>query len=466
MAKTNTASNPLAGFGFDGDSEDFFGITSEKLESQTSKTIKEVKKSPAELENEEDDDLGDSTNFDDAKPKKKSKGSDEEEDDLDPENMEFFTDKPAPPKKKSVKAQDDEEEEEEVTPKKTPKKGGKKKDEEEEEEPDPDDDDEDAPVVKKKKPAKTDEQEEEEDEEQIEKDKEFCSTLALELKEKGILEHIEIKKGTKLTEDQFFELQAMEVDERFQEALEGYAKDLDQDGKDFLKFKKDGGRTSDFVAVYVTGTLGLDKFDSSKPEQVDAVINHYLTKYEKVTGEDLEDRKEFIKDKGQEKIKAEAWYDKIKTAEDKNKDALMKAQEKASKQREIDARDFEDDFSKVLDKTEAVGMFPIGKAERKELNSYINRATVKVGPNRYVPPVNAELSRILRAETEKDKQDLIILAKLLKNNFKIDDELITEIETKVVKRTKSKLQEAKKGVKPSSSGSYTKRSMADYFEEG
>ena len=54
------------------------------------------------------------------------------------------------------------------------------------------------------------------------------------------------------------------------------------------------------------------------------------------------------------------------------------------------------------------------------------------------------------------------MANLIKSDFDVKD-LIEETKTKVVKEAKSKLQQAKTGVKPSTSGGYTKKSISDYF---
>ena len=472
MAKSNSASNSLAEFGFDTEPDEFFGVKTESSDSQTSKTIKEVKKTPAQLDEEEDDGT-ETTNFDEETKKKgKSKTAsgvtdNEDEDDLNPDNQEWFATPKKPSKTKKEEDEEEEPEETEVEVKSKAKKGSTKKEDEEEDE----NDNEENITVAKKKPAntKSEENEAEEDEDKKAVDEiEFYTTLAGELKEKGVLGSVTIKKGEKITEEKFFELQSAELEARLDESLEAFVKTLhdDPDAKDFIKFKKDGGKTADFIATYVSGALSLDKLDTEKPSDIRTVLSHYLTKYEKVSPEELEERLDYYKDKGQEKVKAELWFGKIKAAESKEKAALLKITETAKNDKEQEAREFVEEFTKVLEKTESVGVFPISKAERKEINTYINKATVKIGANRYVPPINAELSRILGGETEKDKKDLIILAKLLKNNFKIDDDLITEVETKVVKKAKSKLQEAKKGVKPSSSGSYTKRSMVDYFEEG
>jgi hypothetical protein len=348
---------------------------------------------------------------------------------------------------------DDEEDDDEPTffgeeKDKTPKKDTKKKDDDEEEDLSETEmvDDKD----KKKDPPKGDDE-----------DDDFYSTLASELKEKGIFQNVELKEGEKLTEEKFFELQDAEVEARVQDTFDAFFEQLDEDGKKFLKFKKDGGDTADFLATYQT-QVDFEALDLENPEHVTTALRLYLTNVEKLEGEDLTDRLAWLKEGGKEKTYAAKYVNDAKKAGEKQREALLKAQEKLNNDREESRKKFNESLVETAAKTEQVGDFVITKAEQKELGTYLTKPTVKVGKNKYIPAFQAEMAEIFKAETPEAKQKLILVAKLVKTNFDVTD-LKTRKKTEVIKNTESKLKEAKAGVKTKSSGGGDKRSLEDYF---
>lgn len=444
MATTEKAVglSPLSNFDFNDDVE-FFG---QKIEKTEDNIIKEVK-------------LKNITTEEGAKKKeevteiKEIKGEDGEDD----EDMEFFPDvekesstklKTKPTKKQDVEEEteeDDDTESEKIVPKK--KSYINKKEEVEDESTD-----------KENKGSKeTEEETEEEDESK------FYTTLAKELKEKGILQLVEVPKDKEITEEQFFELQNEEFDLRVDEALEGLIKGLDDDGKAFLKFKKDGGKTHDFLATYAS-SLDMEALDDTDPNQVDKVIRHYLSTVEGLEGDEFDERLKYIKDGGKAKVYANKWFEKIKTDDDEQKEAIQKAVETAKKTKAENNKAFNEALTEVALKTDAVGAFTFTKADQKRLVASITKSTVKVGKDRYIPETYNRLNKVLQAKTEDDKRNLLLLAHLLENNFDIKD-VAVKTTTKIVKEVKSKLKDAKTGVKAHSSNRTTKRDLSDYFDE-
>lgn len=295
-----------------------------------------------------------------------------------------------------------------------------------------------------------------------EEDDKFFTTLAGELKEKGIFQNVELKEGEEVTEDKFFELQDAEIEARVQETFEAFFEELDEDGKNFLKFKKAGGKTVDFFTAYGSQFDTSVDFDPENESQRNQVLTHYLSTHEKLDATDIEDRIKWLKESGKDKIYADKYFKSMQKAEETRKANLVKAREQEAQQREADMRAFNESLDAVLSKTENVGAFSFTKADQKELGSYVTKPTVKVGKNKYVPAFQAEIANIFRADTEENKQKLLLLAKLVKTNFDVTD-LVSDVQTKVVKKAKSKLQEAKTGVKPASAGSASKKGLSDYF---
>lgn len=406
MAKENTqvqdvSTSSLQDFNWD-ESEDFFGIPSEE-KSETDEVIATVKTDDVNDEPvvTDGDDDGDDTNPE-ADKSKKSKKKDEEEE----TPPTFFGEQP------EDKSDSDE-----------------------------------------GKPSDT---------EAVPDDSKFYSTLATEMKEKGIFQNLELEEGEEIDEEKFFELQDAEIESRVEETFEAFGEDLDEDGKAFLKFKKNGGNTQDFFRVYGNQTsLSLDSVDTSNEEDQDLVIKHYLKVIDSMDDDEIADRLDWLEENGKKKGYAEKYMNKLQEVDKKNKEALAKQAENISKQREEGAKKFNQDLQTELEKTETVGSFDFSKVDKKDLINYITKPTVKIGKNKYITQFQAELGDIFKAEGDK-KQSLLLLAKLVKTGFDVKD-LLETTKTKVVKEAKSKLQYAKAGVRASSTGGSNRKAITDYF---
>lgn len=460
MAKSNRASTTdedqegsLLDFEFD-EPQDFFGIKKDTLGSE--KVIQQVKKVRTGDDFDDDTDDGTPTSLEDEKDKNKGKTKgkkkDEEIDD-DPEitDDDFnFGDKLRSSKEKETAK-------EERTTKKVVKKeeeidGENIEDEEI-------DDNKDKGKVKGKKDEEDDDPETEIDEEKV------FGTLAKELEEKGIFSKVEVDKDGRLTEDKFFEHFETELEARVDETFETFFKEMDDEGKAFLKYKRDGGDTRTFITQYGS-SLGLEEFDEDKPEHVNKVLSHYLRVYEHLQDdEEFEDRLKYIKDSGKDKATAKRQYAIIAKDDKDRKEAIIKIQEKASQDRKDNAKAFDDAVRDTLDKTEKIGVYTFTKAEKKELDTYITKATIKVGGGKYIPELLAEIRRILGGNKKEDREDLILLAKNMKNKFKVPDNVVKDVNTAIVRKTRSKIAEARNTTRLASSGQHSKKAMADYFPE-
>lgn len=294
-------------------------------------------------------------------------------------------------------------------------------------------------------------------------DSKFYTTLASELKERDVFQNIELEEGEEIDEEKFFELQEKEVEARVQEAFEGFAESLDEDAKAFIQFKKNGGSTQDFFKVYGdAGSINLEAIDISEDEGQDAIIKLYAKSYEGLDEDEISDKIDWLEENGKKEAYAKRYASKLKEEDAKRKELLMEQHTLAMKEREKATTKFQNNLEKELQQVEEVGSFKFNKTDKKELFSYITKPSVKVGKNKYVTQFQSDLSDTFKAEGEESRQKLLLLAKLLKSNFDVKD-LVESTKTKVVREAKSKLQQAKLGVKPSSSGRSTKKSMADYF---
>lgn len=468
MAKTKPTDNqegngPLDDFTWDsaGGSEDFFGVKGSGVTKQTQQSAAEEAIRDI-IGDDEDDDDGTTTKIDDDK---KGKKKPKKEEVVNDDDVEFnFGAEPKKPSKKKPEPEPEEEddEDEEVD-----------EDEDEVEEGDEDedeDDDEETPKKDKKTKVKAEATAKAKPKADTsnQTDGQFYHTLATEMVDNKIFQHAKLPEGKEeLTIDEFFDLQNDEVEGRVQETFEAFAEEMDDDGKEFIKFKKDGGRTIDFLNVFVNSPLpdfGEDNFDPAKESHRKEVIQTYLALVDKMDAEEIDDRITWLKEQGKDQTYAEKYYNKLVDIDAKQKKLILQKQTEIAARRAEDAKAYVDSINKLVAKTTKAGQFKITKEDQKKLAAFITKPTVKVGKNQFIPEFNSKLGEIIQAKTPEAQQKLVLLAKLLSNDFDFSD-IEKGAETKVTKKVKSNLRNAKNGVRPSSSGQYGgSKTLSDFFE--
>jgi len=285
-----------------------------------------------------------------------------------------------------------------------------------------------------------------EKEKETEEETEFFTTLASELKESGVFQNVEIPEDEPIDQDKFVELQDEEVNARVEEALEGFIEELDDDGKAFLKFKKEGGRTEDFFKV-IEKKSSLPKGDLEDDKYQKKLVEYYSRIYEGLEDDEINDRIEWLEDSGKLKRYAERYEDKIQKAVEKEEKEAIKRQEILRKQQEEADKKFVESLKNKLSEVDKIKQFPITKKDKTELISYLTKPAVKVGKNKFLTRFQADMQ-----EVTKDYDKLILLAKLIK-----------EVVTKKTTDLKKKLERQKTTPKIKGSGSSTKKSLSDYF---
>jgi hypothetical protein len=302
------------------------------------------------------------------------------------------------------------------------------------------------------------ETETEETEEPSTKNKEFFKVLASELKEAGVFANVEIDETQEIDQEKFIELQDAEVEARVDETFEAFFSELDDDAKRFLKFKKEGGDTKQFFELMKRGTERPEGNIEDKKYQ-ENIVRHYLSAYENMSADDIDDRIEWLQSTAKLKKFAQSYEQKINTEEEQLKEAIVKQEEERKNLREQDKVAFIKKLTESLNTVEEVNNIVINKKDKSELLGYITKPAVKIGQNRYITQFQADMKNLT------DKHDtLILLAKLVKNNFDLKD-LERTIETKKTINIKRKLESTQKGSKTISSGSSNKKSLSDYFND-
>jgi hypothetical protein len=286
----------------------------------------------------------------------------------------------------------------------------------------------------------------------------FFTTLASELKEKGIFSAIQLDENEEIDEERFFELQEEELNARVDETFEGFFEEVnnDPDAVAFIKFKKQGGSTAEFFSVFREASSLPDDLDLVDVKNQEKILKHYYLNVEKIDEEDLEDKLEWVKDKGKTEAYAKKYYKEINDKERVAKLTLIDKQEKAEKSAKENSDKLRGQLQAVLAKGEGEGLFKFDAEDIKESVSYITKPTVKIGANKFITAFQADLSEIM-----KDQKKMLTLAKIVRKKFDIPD-LKKIVTTEVSKGVKAKLQEAKQN-KTSRSTTSTEKSLADYF---
>ena len=424
-------SSSLADFAFD--DEDSFNFDTPGGIPIATKKKEEVK--VLDEDDEEDDDGAPPTKLEKTKPKP------EEEEEILDAGFDFGPAAPAPKQKRKEEVKEEVEDEIDEPPvekKEEPKK----------------------PEVVKKEEVKGTPPEESSFEEMPEK---FYTNLALDMKERGTLTiDVDIDEEKDLTEEEFFNLQEAEIESRFNETLEAFKEEFDEDGKEYLRWKKSGGTTKDFVTKYLAPSFTLATFDETSQSNIDRTIDHYLKTVEQLEDDELEDRKQYIKDSGREKDYAKKFFDKLQKADVGRKEALQKQLEDAAKKEVEDDEAFNEELVETLNTMTSIGSFNVNDKEKKVLANYMTKPAVKVGKNRYIPKFQFDLRNILVASNKDNKRRLIALGKILANDFKLLD-LEQKVETTVTKRAKARI--ASNTPKGSTGSAGRGRQLADMIDE-
>lgn len=280
--------------------------------------------------------------------------------------------------------------------------------------------------------------------------------LYAEIKEGGLFQ-ADLEEGTVVDKEKFFELQELEIEARVEESIKGFMEELDEEGAAFLKFKKNGGSTADFLKVYAANTE-IPQGDLDDEVHQEKVSRYYYKNIEGLDPEDVDDRIEWLKTSGKlEKYAIKIDAD-LKEKDSKAKEAIQAQAKLEAKEAEKRRKDFINTVQETLDNTDEIDGYKFNPTEKKALHSFITKPSIKVGQNLYVTPFQQKLRTALA-----DKEKMLVLAKLLSNDFDVSD-VVSAKTTAQTKKIKEDLQRKKTVTPRSVGGAENKgRGLADYF---
>ena len=275
----------------------------------------------------------------------------------------------------------------------------------------------------------------------------------------GLFKNIELEEEIEdLDEDTFKDLLQQDYEEEVNARIQQWAtQELDEEAQAFIKFKKNGGRTEDFIKTLSSNTIDLNG-DIEDEDFQNNIIRNQL-KAEGWDREEIEDRLEYLSKIDKKQTTAEKYFGKLKEKADKEARKLVEKQESFKKQQEQAKLDFKNAVKETLSTTQEVKGFKITSKDKINLFNFITKEDQEVS--------GRSVTGFQKAITEavQDPNKMILLAKLLATDFDMSD-LEKKAKITETKRIKETL-ESRKGLRPNASrGSQLTggKSLADLFD--
>lgn len=272
-----------------------------------------------------------------------------------------------------------------------------------------------------------------------------------DLKEYGILKHVNIEENEKLTPERLEELYQQDYETEVTNRINDWAnKSLDEDAQAFVKFKLNGGNTRDFLDVYLKESE-LPEGNIEDEDFQDEVIRYQL-RQEDYDHDEIEDMLENLTNSGRKKQRAEKYYKRIEANLNKEKEQILLRQEQERKLAIEKENKYTEDVKKILTESKDLGGLKVTDKEKVDLFNFLTKRSVKVNDSYSVTGFQKKL-----ADTINDKGKLVLLAKLLHSDFNFDS-LKKQVETATTRKVRSNL-ENRKGLEISGVGSSTNKGI-------
>lgn len=288
-------------------------------------------------------------------------------------------------------------------------------------------------------------------------DNAFYEDVYKDLKEAGIFKHIELEDGEELDADRFYELQQEEYETEVQKRLEAWAtQELDDDARAFIKFKTQGGDTSEFFKTY-QNTSEITLGDIEDEDYQDNLIRYQLQK-EGWDKDEIEDRLEFLTESNKKSKFAERYHDRLIKEQEKEKQALVKQAEEQKIRAKQQEEQFRASIKETLDANKEINGIKFSDKDKNGLINFLTKRE-KLEDGRAITGFQRKLS-----ESFSDPKKIALLAKILNDDFdfsSFEKSAITK-KTKEIKRN----IEQRQSMRPSGSGSSSgANSLASLFDK-
>lgn len=288
-------------------------------------------------------------------------------------------------------------------------------------------------------------------------DNTFYEDVYKDLKEAGIFKHVELEDGEELDADRLYELQQEEIEAEVTSRLDAWAsQELDEDAKAFIKFKIQGGDTSEFFKTY-QNTSEITLGDIEDEDYQDNLIRYQLQK-EGWDKDEIEDRLEFLTESNKKSKFAERYHDRLIKEQEKEKQALVKQAEEQKIRAKQQEEQFRASIKDTLDTNKEINGIKFTDKDKGNLINFLTKKE-KLEDGRVITGFQKKLS-----ESFNDPKKIALLAKILNDDFdfsSFEKSAITK-KTKEIKRN----IEQRQSMRPTGSGSSSgANSLASLFDK-
>ena len=284
------------------------------------------------------------------------------------------------------------------------------------------------------------------------------------LKEKGFIDY-ELEEGEELTDELAEELIEEKFDESVDLKVQELLTELPTDKKQVVQFLIKGGNLDELIDTLTSDNVSIKlDIDLEKEENQISTLKKLL-KLEDKDEEEIETEIEYLKDSGKLKLMTEKKFNKYKVEQKNRQEELVKEQEEALENEKKVIKQSKLKISTFLTSNEEVDGIKFSKDDKKQLPSYMNDKTIKLGNGATITQMQKELFYDL----PKNEKALIQLATLLKNrnedgtfNF---DSIAKSSKTKVAQEVRSEIRRNNTSIPGNSTSKNTKsdKSLSDYF---
>lgn len=283
------------------------------------------------------------------------------------------------------------------------------------------------------------------------------------------LEFLKISGALEVSEEDLEEFKSLDEEDQkqvvkdyFEEAVENRftesIKELPESVKNIVKYAVNGGNITNLLNnMFKNRANGVSEdIDIEEESSQITVVKQKLIE-EEYDEDYITSQIEYLKDSGKLKVTASKYFEKYKAdklANESKEVERLEEERKLNKQRQID---FRKDLAQYVSSNEDIKGFRLSKKDVAEIPEYISAQSIKLQNGTVTSPFYKDF-----LEAMKDKDKLVVMATLLRNNFDFTS-LQKSIGTKVTKTLKENLQNQKatQSIKSNAGSSQTPKRLID-----
>lgn len=253
-----------------------------------------------------------------------------------------------------------------------------------------------------------------------------------DLKDKGIFRNVELPEDEELTADKLFELQEQEIESEVTNRLNVFGDRLGDDGKHFLQYIQAGGKASNYFDVIKEYSLDLEG-DLDDEAYQDKIIRYKMSKDGR-DEEEIEERLEYLSEKGKKKQVAERSLNVIsKDIEEEKKEIIESVKREKEELRER-KRNYREALKLSIAEINEIKGIKVSQNEKEDIVDFLTRDAYTSNDGQTITEFQKRLYDVFN-DTDKS----ILLAKMLMTDFDLSD-FAKSIETKSIKKVRSNLE--------------------------